>query len=30
MLVDLTLFKDELGFDQIAHDLDVPYPTWLS
>lgn len=25
--LDLSPFKDELGFEQIAHDLDIPYPS---
>jgi hypothetical protein len=25
--VDLSPFKDELGFEQIAHDLNIPYPS---
>jgi hypothetical protein len=25
--LDLSPFKDDLGFEQIARDLDIPYPT---
>jgi len=25
--LDMVQFKDELGFEQIARDLNIPYPT---